>query len=132
MSLWRQLSRGLRALTNRRVADQNIADEVESYLEQAAAALEANGVSSDEARRAVQLHLGNATAVREQVRSYGWENIISARLLDVRYAARRLRHNPGFTVVCVFTLAVAIGANSAIFSVINGVLLKPLAYHNPE
>src|ERR1700683_4011799 len=126
MSIWRQLSRGLRALTNRRVADQDIADEVESELEQAAEALEANGLSPDEARRAVRLHLGNATTAREQMRSYGWENLISARASDVRYAARRLRHNPGFTVACVLTLAVAIGANSAIFSVLNGIVLKPL------
>ncbi|MGA8598339.1 MAG: ABC transporter permease [Bryobacteraceae bacterium] len=132
MSIWRQLSRGLRALTNRRVADKDIADEVESYLEQASEALEANGVSADEARRAVRLHLGHATAIREQVRSYGWENFISARVSDVRYAARRLRHNPGFTVVCVLTLAIAIGANSAIFSVLNGILLKPLPYREAD
>src|SRR5437588_6380770 len=106
MSIWRQLSRGLRALTNRRVADQDIADEVEGYLEQAAEALEANGVSPEEARRMVRLRLGNATAAREQVRSYGWENVISARVLEVRYAARRLRRNPAFTTVCVLTLAI--------------------------
>jgi MacB-like periplasmic core domain len=132
MSVWRQLSRGLRALTNRRVADRDLADEVESYLQQAAEALEANGMSPDEARRAVRLHLGNATTVREQVRSYGWENFISARVSEVRYAARRLRHNPGFTVVCLLTLAIGIGANSAIFSVIDGILLKPLPYRNPD
>ena len=84
MSIWRQLSRGLHALMNRRVADQDIADEVESYLEEAAKTLEANGLPSDEARRAVRLNLGNATAVREKVRSYGWENIISARVSDLR------------------------------------------------
>jgi predicted permease len=132
MSIWRQLSRGLRVLANRRVVDQDIADEVEIYLQQATEVLEANGMSSDEARRAVRLQLGNATAVREQVRSYGWENVISARLSDLRYAVRRLRHNPGFTVMCVLTLAVAIGANSAIFSVINGILLKPLPYRHGD
>jgi predicted permease len=88
-------------------------------------------MSPDEARRAVQLNLGNATTVGEQVRSYGWENVISARASELGFAARRLRHNPGFTTVCVLTLAIGIGANSAIFSVINGVLLKPLPYQNP-
>src|SRR5271163_2831440 len=124
MSIWRQLTRGLRTLTKRRVADQDIADEVESYLAQAAEDLEAKGMSPDGARRTVRLHLGNATTAREQVRSYGWENVILARASDLRFAARRLLHNPAFTTVCVLTLAIGIGANSAIFSVIDGILLK--------
>ncbi len=132
MSIWRQLASGLRALANRRAADQDIADEVDSYLAEATAALEARGVSRDEARRAARLGLGNTTSVREQVRSYGWENIISKPLSDLRYTVRRLRANPGFTTVCVLTLALGIGANSAIFSVIHGIILQPLPYLHPD
>jgi hypothetical protein len=132
MSIWRQLARGLRTLTNRPAADRDIADEVESYLEHATAALEASGISPDEARRAARMNLGHAAAVREQVRSYGWENLIATPLSDLRYAARRLRRNPGFTMVCVLTLALGIGADSAIFSVIDGILLKPLPYLHPD
>src|SRR5436305_14582899 len=126
MSMWRQFTRGLRALLNRRSADQDIADEVDSYLEQATDAHVARGLGLEEARRAARLDVGNSIVVREQVRSYGWENAITGPLSDLRFAARRLRGNPGFTAASVLTLTLGIVASSAIFSVIKGVLLKPL------
>jgi predicted permease len=132
MSLWRQLVRGLRTLVNRKAAEQDIADEVESYLEHAAASLVARGLSPDEARRVARLECGNAAGIREQVRSYGWENAVAAPITDLRYAVRRLRANPGFSAVSVLALALGIGASTAIFGLIDGVLLKPLPYPDPE
>lgn len=128
MSAWRQLTRGLRVLVRRTTADQEVADEVEHYLEQATAELIASGLSPDQARRAARLELGSETGVREQVRSYGWENLLGTFVADARYAARRLRGNPGFTVVVVCTLALGIGASTAIFSAVNPILFEPLPY----
>lgn len=132
MSLWRQLIRGVQVLVNRRAADQEIADEVSHYLEESESALIAKGLSPEEARRCARLELGTDTAIREQVRSYGWENTMDTLLADVRYAGRRLCANPSFAVVSVLTLALGIGATVAIFTVLHGVLLKPLPYPHSE
>ncbi len=86
MSLWRQFTRGLRAIGNRKAADQEIAEEVSNYLEEATAAFIARGHPPDEARRAARLELGSTTAVREQVRGYGWENRLDILFGDLRYA----------------------------------------------
>jgi putative ABC transport system permease protein len=128
VSLWRQLTRGLRVLVHRRPADQDVADEVAHYLEQAADALESSGLSPEDARRAARLELGSPSGVREEVRSYGWEHTLPTLLTDLQYAARQLFRNPGFAVVTSLTLALGIGATTAIFSAVNPILFKPLPY----
>ena len=132
MSVWRQLTRGLRVLANRRDADKDIADEVEHYLEEAAATFEARGLSPEDARRAARRELGSLTVVREQVRAYGWENIVETTLADVRYAIGRIRRYPVHALVAAVTLALGIGASTAIFSAVNPVLFQPLPYPDPQ
>jgi len=132
MSLWRQLTYGLRGLARRRKRNQETDEEVRHYFEEATAAGMARGLSSEDAIRAARREIGSITAVEEQVRSYGWENTIRTFFSDLRFAARQLRNHPGFAVVGVLTLALGVGASTAIFSAINPILFKPLPYPRPE
>lgn len=129
---WRHLSRGIRVLLDRRAADRDIADEVESYLEQATAAWMERGLAPAEARRRALLDMGSTTAVREQLREYGWETFLDTFLADLRHAFRRLYRTPAFTAATVLTIALGIGAATAIFSAVDGVLLKPLPYPHSD
>src|SRR5947209_2908802 len=132
MFIVRQLGRGLRNLLRRRHADEEIADEVDSFFAETKADFETRGFTAADAARAARLAIGSGTALREEVRSYGWESIVDDVLKDLKYSSRRLRRTPGFTLVSIGMLALGLGATSAIFCMINGVLLKPLPYPHPE
>ena len=131
MGAWRQLTRGVHRLVDRTAPDREVADEVEHYLAQAAEAHEAAGLTPAEALRAARLELGGVTGVQEQVRGYGWENAVETLAADLRYAVRRLARAPGFTIVATLTLALGIGATTAIYSAVRPVLFEPLPYPEP-
>src|SRR5438067_13648894 len=97
MSIWRQVTRGVRVLMNRSAEDRQLAEEVGHYVDQVAADLVAQGMTPSDARRAAQLRVGNATVMREQARTYGWENAVETFLSDLRYAIRRMRRSLEFT-----------------------------------
>jgi putative ABC transport system permease protein len=128
MSVWRQLTYGFRSLPHRSKADNDAADEVRQYFEETVAAWQERGLTEEDAKRAARLELGNMTVVREQVRSFGWENAFRTLASDLGYAARQLRSRPGFAIVSVLTLALGIGASTAIFSAVDPILFEPLPY----
>src|SRR5262249_36044451 len=86
------------------------------------------GLPPDAARRAALLEVGSPLAVREQVRASGWEHGVDTALQDVRYAIRGLRRNPVFTLTAILTLAIGIGASTAVYSVVRPVLFDPLPF----
>jgi len=132
MALWRQIARGLRALMHRSAVDAELDDELRDYFERAQTDLIREGLSSDEAARAARSKHGDVDRAREDLREYGWENAVEETLGDLKHAGRRLRSSPAFSLVAVPTLALGIGASTAIFSVVVPILFEPLPYPNAD
>jgi putative ABC transport system permease protein len=126
---WRQLAFGLRRLWRGAGADRDITDEVAHFLDEAAAAYEARGLSPDAARCAARLDVGPAATV-DALRASGWENLVVTATRDLQFAVRRLRAEPALTIVVALTLAVGIGATTAIFSAVDPILFASLPYPN--
>src|SRR5712664_2473969 len=118
----------LRNLFLSRRVEADLDQEVHAHLELLIAENIRAGMPPQEAQRAARIELGGIEQVKEQVREEGLGNWLHSVVSDCRYGLRQLRKNPGATAVMIFTLALAIGATTAIFSVVYGVLLRPLPY----
>ena len=128
MPLFVKARRFLRNLFSSRRVDIDLDQEVHAHLEMLTAENIRAAMTAEEAQRAARIELGGIEQVKEQVREERLGNWLHSLLSDCRYGFRQLRKNPGATAVMVFTLALGIGATTAIFSVVYGVLLLPLPY----
>ncbi len=119
-------------LRHMREEDRELAEEMRQHLEMKIEANIRSGMTPQEARRDAAREFGNSTRLQEESRElWGW-GLIESFFADLRYSFRSLRKTPGITAVAIITLGLGIGANTAIFSVVNSALLRPLAYADPQ
>src|SRR5882724_13661144 len=132
MSVLRNIADGMRALLRKEQVGRELDEELNGFLEMAVDEKVKRGMSRKDALRAVRLERGTLDITKEIVWSARWESFVETLWRDLRFAVRVLRKNPVFTAVVVLTLTLGIGANTAIFTLIDTVMLKPLPVANSK
>jgi hypothetical protein len=128
----RRATAGLLALLRQQILDRELDDEILAHMELAERDARARGLSPEEARWAARRAFGGIAYMKEEHRGRRSVRWIETLLRDFRYGFSSLRRNPGFAVAAIGVPALGIGANTAMFSVVDGALLKPLPFRNPE
>jgi predicted permease len=128
----KRLMTGFKALFRNQRLERELDEELRAYRETAIEEKVRAGMARDEAIRAAHVQFGSLEAVKDYTRDVGWESSLYSFWRDVRYTFRTLRRTPGFTVAAVLTLALGIGATSAIFTLLNAAVLRPLPVREPE
>jgi predicted permease len=129
--LARGLAAGLRRLMRRDLAEAELDEELRGFFAAAVAAKVRSGMGEAQARRAVRIEMGSPDTVKEQVRAAAWETALDRCRQDVAFALRILRRGPGTTAAAIATLALGFGANTAVFSVVDALLWRPLPVADP-
>lgn len=122
----------LRVLLRRRAVEQEMDEELRFHFERQVDKLVSSGLTREEAQRQARLVIGGTEQIKEECRDARGVRLLESVAQDVRYGLRSLRKSPGFTAVAIVTLMLGIGVNTALFTIINGVLLNPLPFSAPD